>query len=47
MKIANKVSGFRRDEKKSWSIDGALAEKACQWEEEAHQACEADGVPLG
>jgi protein SMG6 len=40
MKIANKVSGFRWDEKKSWSIDGALAEKARQWEEEARQARE-------
>jgi protein SMG6 len=40
MKIANKVSGFRWDEKRSWSIDGALAEKAHQWVEEARQACE-------
>jgi protein SMG6 len=40
MKIANKVSGFRWDEKRSWSIDGALAEKARQWEEEARQARE-------
>jgi protein SMG6 len=40
MKIANKVSGFRWDEKKSWSIDGALAEKARRWEEEARQARE-------
>lgn len=40
MKIANKVSGFRWDEKKSWSIGGALAEKAHQWEEEARQARE-------
>jgi protein SMG6 len=40
MKIASKVSGFRWDEKRSWSIDGALAEKARQWEEEARQARE-------
>jgi hypothetical protein len=40
VKIANKVSGFRWDEKKSWSIDGALAEKARRWEEEARQARE-------
>ena len=40
MKIINKVSEFRWDKKKSWSIDGALAEKACQWEEEVGQARE-------
>ena len=40
MKIANKVSGFRWNEKTSWSIDGALAEKARQWEDEARQARE-------
>ena len=42
MKIANKVSGFRWDEKRSWSIDGALAEKALRWEEEARKAREED-----
>jgi hypothetical protein len=40
VKIANKVSGFRWDEKRSWWIDGALADKARQWEEEARQARE-------
>jgi hypothetical protein len=35
MKITNKASRFRWDEKRSWSIDGALMEKAHQWEEEA------------
>ena len=40
MKIANKVSGFRWDENKLWSIDGVLAEKARRWEEEARQARE-------
>jgi protein SMG6 len=39
-KIADKVSGFRWDEKRSWWIDGALAEKARRWEEEARQAHE-------
>ena len=40
-KIADKVSGFRwDDEKRVWSIDGALAEKARQWEDEARQARE-------
>jgi hypothetical protein len=42
MKIANKVSEFRWDEKKSWPIDGALTEKARQREEEAPQAREED-----
>jgi len=23
-----------------WSIDGALTKKVCQWEGDAHQACE-------
>jgi protein SMG6 len=40
MKIANRVSGFRWDEKRSWSIDGVLTEKARRWEEEARQARE-------
>jgi hypothetical protein len=40
MKITDKVSGFRWDEKRSWSIDGALAEKARQWVEEARHARE-------
>src|SRR5258708_11237295 len=40
MKIADKVSGFRWDEKRSWWVDGALAEKARGWEEEARQAHE-------
>ncbi len=40
MKIADKVSGFRWDEKRSWWVDGALAEKARRWEEEARQAHE-------
>ncbi len=40
MKIASKVSGFRWNERRSWSIDGALAEKARQWEEDARKARE-------
>jgi protein SMG6 len=40
LKIANEVSGFRWDEKRAWLIDGVLAEKARQWEEEAFQARE-------
>ena len=40
VKIANKVPGFRWDEKKSWSVDGALAEKARRWEEEARHVRE-------
>jgi hypothetical protein len=40
MKIADKVSGFRWDEKRTWWIDGALAKKARLWEEEARQARE-------
>ena len=40
VKIANKVSGFRWDGKRAWWVDGALAEKARQWEEEARQARE-------
>jgi len=40
MKIANKVSGFRWDDNKLWSIDGVLAEKARRWEEEARQVRE-------
>ena len=40
MKIADKVSGFRWDEKRTWWIDGALAKKARQWEEEARQTRE-------
>jgi hypothetical protein len=42
LKISNKVSGFRWDEKKAWWVDGMLAEKARQWEEEARQAREED-----
>jgi hypothetical protein len=40
LKISNKVSGFRWDEKRAWWIDGVLAEKARQWEEEARLARE-------
>lgn len=40
MKIVNKVSGFKWDEKRPWSIDGALAEKARWWEEEVRKARE-------
>jgi hypothetical protein len=40
LRIASKVSGFRWDEKRTWWVDGVLAEKARQWEEEARQARE-------
>ena len=40
MKIADRVSGFRWDEKRTWWIDGALKEKSRQWEEETRQARE-------
>jgi hypothetical protein len=47
MKITNKIPGFRWNEKGSWSIDGALAEKARQWEEEARKACEEERRKMG
>jgi hypothetical protein len=35
------------DKKKSWSIDVAFVEKACQWEEETRQAREEEHRKLG
>jgi hypothetical protein len=53
MKITNKASGFGWDEKRSWLVNGALAEKTHQWEEEAtlarrrNRGTQKDGVVLG
>jgi hypothetical protein len=38
MPLLDRLDRFKWDEKKSWSINGMLMEKACQWEKEAHQA---------
>ena len=40
IRIAKFVPGFRWDGKKTWWVDGALAEKARVWEEEDRQARE-------
>jgi len=40
MKITKVVPGFHWDRRSTWWVDGMLAEKARQWEEEDRLACE-------